>query len=391
MSSFNNHKWTLALLPLAVMLTACGQQGEQATGHGAMPPMPVSVVKMATADVPVVTEYVGQAVGSREVEVRARVSGILQKRAYTEGASVRAGDVLFQLDAAPYQAALEQAEATLKLEEAKLIRAQQDHDRVLPLFKENAVSQKDRDDAVAALASAKASVAAARAAMKSAQINLGYTRVTAPISGVTSAEARSEGSLVQPGDAGLLTKISQLDPIYVKFSLSDNDVLKNQQLAASGKLRQPEGGRYIVSLKLPDGSTYGREGRINFADRVIDPTTGTSAARASFVNPEGTVRAGQFVRVELKGAVRVGALVVPQKAVLTSQQGKMVWVVGKDNTVEARPLQISDSANNGFIVESGLKAGDLVITDNLIKLRPGAKVVPQAAAANVAAPAAAQG
>jgi membrane fusion protein (multidrug efflux system) len=325
------------------------------------------------------------------VEVRARVSGILQKRAYTEGASVRAGDVLFQLDAAPYQAALEQAEATLKLEEAKLIRAQQDHDRVLPLFKENAVSQKDRDDAVAALASAKASVAAARAAMKSAQINLGYTRVTAPISGVTSAEARSEGSLVQPGDAGLLTKISQLDPIYVKFSLSDNDVLKNQQLAASGKLRQPEGGRYIVSLKLPDGSTYGREGRINFADRVIDPTTGTSAARASFVNPEGTVRAGQFVRVELKGAVRLNALVVPQKAVLTSQQGKMVWVVGKDNTVEARPLQISDSANNGFIVESGLKAGDLVITDNLIKLRPGAKVVPQAAAANVAAPAAAQG
>jgi membrane fusion protein (multidrug efflux system) len=208
---------------------------------------------------------------------------------------------------------------------------------------------------------------------------------------VTSAEARSEGSLVQPGDAGLLTKISQLDPIYVKFSLSDNDVLKNQQLAASGKLRQPEGGRYIVSLKLPDGSTYGREGRINFADRVIDPTTGTSAARASFVNPEGTVRAGQFVRVELKGAVRLNALVVPQKAVLTSQQGKMVWVVGKDNTVEARPLQISDSANNGFIVESGLKAGDLVITDNLIKLRPGAKVVPQAAAANVAAPAAAQG
>ncbi len=391
MSSFNNHKWTLALLPLAVMLTACGQQGEQAAGHGAMPPLPVSVVKMAAADVPVVTEYVGQAVGSREVEVRARVSGILQKRAYTEGASVRAGDLLFQLDAAPYQAALEQAEAALKLEEAKLIRAQQDYDRVLPLFKENAVSQKDRDDAVAALASAKASVAAARAAMKSAQINLGYTRVTAPISGVTSAEARSEGSLVTPGDAGLLTKISQLDPIYVKFSLSDNDVLKNQQLAASGKLRQPEGGRYIVSLKLPDGSTYGREGRINFADRVIDPTTGTSAARASFDNPEGTVRAGQFVRVELKGAVRLNALVVPQKAVLTSQQGKMVWVVGKDNSVEARPLQISDSANNGFIVESGLKAGDLVITDNLIKLRPGAKVVPQAAAANVAAPAAAQG
>lgn len=380
MSSYNQ-KWTLAILPLAVLLTACGQQGGAA--KGAMPPLPVSVIKMAETDVPVSNEFVGQAVGSREVEVRARVSGILQKRAYTEGSSVKAGDLLFQLDAAPYQAAVEQAEAALKLQEAALIRAQQDHDRVLPLFKENAVSQKDRDDAVAALASAKASVAAARAALKSAQINLGYTRVTAPISGVTSAETRSEGSLVQPGDAGLLTRISQLDPIYVKFSLSDNDVLRNQKLAAAGKLRQPEGGRYTVALKLPDGSTYGREGRINFADRVIDPATGTSAARASFANPEGSVRAGQFVRVELKGAVRLNALVVPQKAVLTSQQGKMVWVVGKDNVVEARPLQISDSAHNGFIVESGLKAGDLVITDNLIKLRPGAKVAPKAVAANL--------
>ena len=386
-----HHKWQFALLPLVLTLAACGQQGAQSKGPGAMPPLPVTVVEMVPADVPVTVEYVAQAVGSREVEVRARVAGILQKRTYTEGASVKAGDVLFQLDAATYQAAVEQAQAALKLEQARLIRAQQDHDRVIPLFKENAVSQKDRDDAVAALASAKASVAAANAALKSAQINLGYTRVTAPISGVTSQEVRSEGSLVQPGEGGLLTRISQLDPIYVKFSLSDNDVLKNQQQAAAGKLRLPEGGAYTVALKLPDGSLYEREGRINFADRVIDPATGTSAARASFPNPNGIVRAGQFVRVELKGAVRLNALVVPQKAVLSSQQGKMVWVAGKDNVVEARPIRIGDSARNGFIVESGLKPGDRVIADNLIKLRPGAKVAPTEAAANVNASAPAKG
>jgi membrane fusion protein (multidrug efflux system) len=340
--------------------------------------MPVSVKTMQAADVALVSEYVAQTSGSREVEVRARVSGILQKRAYTEGSTVKAGDLLFQIDAAPYQAAVDQAAAALKLQEASLIRAQQDHDRVIPLFKENAVSQKDRDDAVAALASAKASVAAARAGLKSAQINLDYTRVTAPIGGVTSAEVRSEGSLVQPGEGGLLTRISQLDPIHVKFSLSDNDVLKAQKLAAEGKLRLPAGNRYTVSLKLPDGAQYGRDGVIDFADRVIDPATGTSAARATFANPQGQLRPGQFVRVQLKGATRLGALVVPQQAVLSSQQGKMVWVVGKDNTAEPRPLQLGEATPAGFIVESGLKAGEQVIVDNLIKLRPGAKVVPQA-------------
>jgi len=366
---------------VALLLAACGQQQPQGGMGGNMPPMPVSIVEMKPADVPVSTEYVAQTSGSREVEVRARVSGILQKRAYTEGAAVKAGDMLFQIDSAPYQAAVEQAAAALKLQEANLIRAQQDYDRVLPLFKENAVSQKDRDDAVAALASAKASVAAARAALKTAQINLDYTRVTAPISGITSAEVRSEGSLVQAGEGSLLTKISQLDPIYVKFSLSDNDVLKTQKLAADGKLRLPAGNRYSVSLKLPDGSQYGREGVIDFADRVIDPTTGTSATRATFANPQGQLRPGQFVRVVLKGATRVGALVVPQPAVLSTQQGKMVWVVGKDNKVEPRPLQLADTTaeSGGFIVESGLKAGDKVIIDNLIKLRPGAAVAPQAA------------
>ncbi|WP_246210703.1 efflux RND transporter periplasmic adaptor subunit [Vogesella oryzae] len=375
---------TLVLLPLAALLAACGQQqNEHAAAGGNMPPMPVSVVEMKPADVPVTTEYVAQTSGSREVEVRARVSGILQKRAYTEGAAVKAGELLFQIDHAPYQAAVEQADASLKLQEANLIRAQQDYDRVLPLFKENAVSQKDRDDAVAALATAKASVAAARAALKAAQINLDYTRVTAPISGVTSAEVRSEGSLVQSGGDSLLTKISQLDPIYVKFSLSDNDVLKTQKLAREGKLRLPAGNRYTVSLKLPDGSPYGRNGVIDFADRVIDPATGTSAARAIFANPQNLLRAGQFVRVELKGAVRVNALVVPQQAVLSTQQGKLVWVAGKGNKVEPRPLQLAETpaANGGFIVESGLQPGDKVIVDNLIKLRPGATVAPHPAQA----------
>lgn len=373
-------------LPLASLLIACGQpeSGHDGKAAGGMPPMPVKAITLQQQDVPLITEYAARISGSREVEVRARVSGILQKRTYTEGSTVNAGDVLFQIDPAPYQAAVEQAEAALQIEQARLIRAQQDHDRVIPLFKENAVSQKDRDDAVAALASAKASVAAAQAALKSARINLGYTRVSAPISGVTSAEVRSEGSLVQPGEGGLLTRVSQLDPVHVNFSLSDNDVLKAQRLAAEGKLRLPDGNRYTVSLRLPDGSQYGRDGVIDFADRVIDPATGTSAARASFANPKSELRPGQFVRVQLKGATRLGALVVPQQAVLSSQQGKMVWVVGKDQTAQPRPIQVGETTGSGFVVDGGLKAGEQVIVDNLIKLRPGAKVAPQAAGAQAA-------
>lgn len=253
-----------------------------------MPPPEVTVVTVKPADVPLPLEYVGQTAGSREVEVRARVSGILLKRLYAEGRPVKAGDALYQIDPEQAKAALDQARGALEVEQAKLIRAKQDQARILPLFAENAVSQKDRDEAVANFESAQASAAAARARVREAQINMDYTRVTAPISGMTSKEVRSEGSLVSPsGDASLLTKISQLDPMYVNFSMSDNELLRLRTWQAQGRFEPPEGERYTVEVKLSDGSMFPTAGRLNFTDNLIDPSTGAIRSRAEFANPDG--------------------------------------------------------------------------------------------------------
>jgi len=353
--------------------------------------MPVSVIKISERNIPVNFEYVGQAAGSREVEVRARVGGILLKRAYTEGRPVKQGDLLFQLDPATYQATLEQAAAALKVQEAQLASTRQDYDRVMPLFKENAVSQKDRDDAVAAYQAAQAQVAAARAKLKEAQINLDYTRVTAPISGMTSQETRSEGSLVSTSaDGSLLTKISQLDPIYVNFSMSDSDQMNLRKLQDKGLLKLKDNGHFEVALKLADGSLFDHSGFLNFTDSLVDSTTGTIRSRASLANPQGKILPGQFVRVILKGAERINAIAVPQRAVLTTQQGKMVWVVGEGNKVRPRPITVSQDVGLEVLVETGLKPGEQVVVDNIIKLRPGAEVKPQPYRADASAPAAKQ-
>lgn len=382
-------KWLL-LSALAASLAGCGQKTDPAA-QAAMPPMPVSVIKISERNIPVNFEYVGQAAGSREVEVRARVGGILLKRAYTEGRPVKQGDLLFQLDPATYQATLEQAAAALKVQEAQLASTRQDYERVMPLFKENAVSQKDRDDAVAAYQAAQAQVAASRAKLKEAQINLDYTRVTAPISGMTSQETRSEGSLVSTSaDGSLLTKISQLDPIYVNFSMSDSDQMNLRKLQDKGLLKLKDNGHFEVALKLADGSLFDHNGFLNFTDSLVDSTTGTIRSRASLANPQGKILPGQFVRVILKGAERINAIALPQRAVLTTQQGKMVWVVGEGNKVQPRPITVSQDVGLEVLVEAGLKPGEQVVVDNIIKLRPGAEVKPQPYRADASAPAAKQ-
>ncbi|WP_231589197.1 MULTISPECIES: efflux RND transporter periplasmic adaptor subunit [Chromobacterium] len=380
-------QWLL-LTALAASLMACGQKNDQHAG--AMPPVPVGVIEIAPTDVPVSFEFVGQAAGSREVEVRARVGGILLKRAYTEGKPVKQGDLLFQIDPEPLKATLDQAQGNLQVQQAQLVRTKQDYDRITPLFKENAVSQKDRDDAVSAYEAAKASVAAAQAQVQQAKINLGYARVTAPISGMTSQETRSEGSLVSTtADGSLLTKVSQLDPVYVNFSMSDSDMMSLRKMQDSGQLKLAANGHFNVQLKLTDGSTYGKSGRLNFTDSLVDASTGTIRSRATFANPDGSILPGQFVRVILQGAQRSNAIAVPQRAVLTSQQGKMVWVVGADNKVQPRPITVSQDVGLNVLVESGLKAGDKVVVDNIIKLRPGADVKPHPFKADASAPAAA--
>ncbi|NDV12036.1 efflux RND transporter periplasmic adaptor subunit [Crenobacter caeni] len=378
----NTHGKWLLLTALAASLSACGGK-EGGAGQQAMQAMPVSVVAIQPHDVPMTFEYAGQAAGFREVQVRSRVEGILLHRNFVEGRRVKQGETLFEIEPATYVAAVDQAKATLAVREADFNQAKRTYDRVLPLFKENAVSQQDRDNALGAYEAAKAAVEAARAQLKQAQINLGYTKVSAPISGLTSLDIVSEGSLVSPNS--MLTRISQLDPIYVNFSFSDNEAQKLRKDIDAGRIRIPANNGYQVEVKMADGSMFSQVGKINFSDNVVNPDTGTISNRAQFANPQAMLLPGQFVRVILKGAERVNAITVPQVAVLTTQQGKMVWTVNKDGKAEPRPVEVIDTLDKDFVIGAGLAAGDRVIVDNILKLRPGVPLAPKAAAAKPSA------
>ncbi len=373
----------LLLTAVAASLMACGKDDGAAKQQGNMPAMPVSVVTIQPKDIPISFEYAGQAAGFREVQVRSRVEGILLHRNFVEGRRVKQGETLFEIGPDTYIAAVDQAKGNLAVQEANYNQAKRTYDRVLPLFKENAVSQQDRDNALAAFESGKAAVETARATLKQAQINLGYTKVTAPITGLTSLDVVSEGSLVSPNS--MLTRISQLDPVYVNFSFSDNEAQKLRRDVDEGRIRVPAQNAYQVSVKMSDGSTFDQIGKINFSDNVVNTNTGTISSRAQFANPQGMLLPGQFVRVTLKGATRVAAITVPQAAVLTTQQGKLVWTVNKDGKAEPRPVEVIDQNGKDFVIGSGLAKGDRVVVDNILTLRPGAPLKPQEAGSKAAA------
>jgi membrane fusion protein (multidrug efflux system) len=369
---------SLSLLA-TLLLSACGPQGGAAP-HGP-PPAPVSVVTVAPADAPVEFEYVGQTAGSREVEIRARVTGILMKRNYVEGSIVKAGQSLFTLDLAPYQIAAAKAEASLASAEARLAQSQRQSTRLKPLIEANAVSQKDYDDARSGEQVANADMKTARAQLNEARLNLAYSRVESPITGIASRALKSEGALVSGPDV-LLTTVSQVDPIYVNFGIPDADQLKLRKDIDAGAIKLPADGKFDVQVKLADGSTYAKTGKMGFSDVRINTSTGTSDSRAEIANPDIALRPGQFVRVRLQGAVRVNAVKVPQRAVLESPtgNGKMVYLVGNDGKggtiAEIRPIEVGEWLGDSWIVRSGLKAGDRVIVDGVAKIFfPGAPVV----------------
>jgi len=340
-----------------------------------MPPPEVAAVTMTRGDLPLGMEYMGQTAGSREVEVRARVGGILLRRAYVEGGPVKQGDLLFEIDPAPFQATLEQAQGRLAQAEAKLSQAKRDLARMEQLFKGDVISQKDRDDAMTSFETGTADVASAKAAVKEATINLGYTKVEAPISGLTSKEARSEGSLVvASAESSLLTTISRVDPIYVNFSIPGPETMEFRSLREKGRIHFTDGWDFQARLVMSDGRVAPSVGRINFTDTQVDTSTGVVKFRAEFPNPDGTVMPGQFVRVRLDGAALKDALLVPQGAVLTTQQGTMVWVVDDQGVVSPRPVVLGRTEGNGYLVEKGLEAGDRVISEGIIKVRPGMTV-----------------
>ena len=367
----------VALLSVAVVaaLAGCGQQGGGAHGGGGgMPPAVVAVQEVKPRTVAVEFEYPAQTAGSREVEVRARVAGILLKRNYEEGAPVKQGQSLFQLDAAPFEAVAARAEADVAAAEARLNAASRQAKRTKPLYEAKAASQKDYDDTVSAEEVAAADVKAARARLREARLNLEYTRVESPVSGISSRALKSEGTLVSGPDV-LLTTVSQVDPIYVNFGLNEGQQTKLRQEAAAGKLVLPKDGRFDVAIKFEDGRTYSRTGRLAFTDVRVNTQTGTQDARAEVPNPAGEVRPGQFVRVTLKGAQRPNAITVPQRAVMEGAQGKQVYLLSPDNKAMPAPVQVGEWTGDDWIITDGLKAGDKVIVDGLAKIFfPGAPV-----------------
>jgi membrane fusion protein (multidrug efflux system) len=319
----------------------------------------------------VTLEYTGQTAGSREVEVRARVTGILLKRNFVEGGPVKQGQSLFTIDPAQFEAAAARAEADVAAAEARLDQAQRNAARLKPLYAEKAVSQKEYDDAVSGEAIGAADLKAARARLVEARLNLSYTKVEAPVSGVAGRALPSEGTLVS-GPNVLLTTVTQVNPIWVNFGIPDNEQARLRKDAEAGRLSLPK--NFEVELRLGDGSAYPKKGKLSFEDVRISLTTGTREARAEVPNPDGSLRPGQFVRVVLHGASRPNAVTVPQRAVLEGPQGKFVYVVDDKSTAQPRPVQAGDWVGDRWVITEGLKGGELVIVDGLMKLGPGAPV-----------------
>ncbi|MDD3352045.1 efflux RND transporter periplasmic adaptor subunit [Zoogloea sp.] len=373
-----------ALVLAATVLSACSGKDQQAGGPPPMQAMPVTVLEMQPTRVATSVEAVAQTEGAREVEIRARVGGIVIKRLYDEGAAVKAGQPLFQLDRAPFEVAVAQARANLAQSRARGEQAEREAARLKGLLAEQAISQREYDTAASDKTAAVAAVQAADAALRQAELNLQWSTVTAPVAGTTGRAAISEGNLVSVN--GLVTTVVQLNPMWVRFSLSDAEL---NAATPDGRFK-PNKVRG-VELILPDGSTYPIRGKLNFSASQVSPTLGTVQLRAEFANPDGALLPGQFVRARLLTGERDGVFKVPQQAVMQTDRGAMVMLASADNKVEPRPVKTGPWAGSDWVILDGLKAGDKVIIDNLIKARPGAPVAPHAPGEGPGAKAAAPG
>ena len=359
---------------LSAMAAGCTEQEANGSPASAPPPPPVKAMTIEARDIPLTYEYPAQVEGSREVDVRAQVGGILKERTYVEGSYVNAGDVLFRIAPDSYDASLEQAEGELERLKATMELTRLERDRTVSLYSQDAVSTQERDDAVSQYEAARAAVRTAEGALRTARINKGYTEVTAPISGITSKETVSEGSLVTTSSTGsLLTTITRMDPVYVNFSVPGTELLKLRRRMAKGDIVMAESGP-TVRLRLSDGSIYEHAGRVTFTDKQEDPRTGTVRARAEVPNPDALVLPGGFVRVLVDGSVLKNAVVVPQRAVMFTQQAPLVFVLGDDNVPQARPVRLGDTVDNGFQILGGVKPGERIVAEGLMQIHPGSPV-----------------
>lgn len=373
-------RWTanavgvLALCALAAsFLTGCGPQdqgGAQAAAKpgGGMPPAQVGVVTVQPQTVPVMAELPGRLEALRTAQVRARVAGILQKRLFTEGADVKEGQALFQIDAATYQAALDSALATQVKAEANLAQASALVERYQPLQAAKAISPQDFLNAQVAQRQAQADVAAAKAAVQTARINLGYAAVTSPISGRIGRALVTEGALVGQGEATQLALVQQINPLYVNFTQPANEVIKLKKAMEAGAIKKLGNQAAAVRVVLDDGTEYPLQGKLLFSDLSVDPTSGQVSLRAELPNPQGLLLPGMYVRVRLEQAEVDGGVLLPQQAVTRSSQGDTVMVVDAEGKVSPRPIKLGGARGNQWVVLGGLKAGEQVMVDGFQKM-----------------------
>ncbi len=374
------------------LLSACGDKA--ATAGGPPPPATVSVVTVAPAAITLSTELPGRLEASRIAQVRARTAGIVLQRVFKEGGDVKAGEVLFRIDPAQFQAAYDSANAAVAKADANLAQANLKVKRYKPLLAAQAVSQQEYDDAVTAQEQATADLATAKAARTNANLTLGYATVTSPISGRVSRALVTEGALVGQGEATPMATVQQIDPIYVTITQSSTELLQLQKAMANGKLQRAGNGgsksEAKVTLMTEDGQLYPHSGKLLFSDVSVDESSGAVSMRAEFPNPNRTLLPGMYVRARLEQGVDNAAITVPQQAIVRSPEGSSVWIVGSDNKVQSQPVTATANQGQNWIVSSGLKGGERIIVEGFQKAKPGAPVHPQPwqGAPGAAAPAA---
>ncbi|MUI14749.1 efflux RND transporter periplasmic adaptor subunit [Massilia dura] len=366
---------TPAVLVALSLLAACGKKEE---APPAPPPPTVSVITVSAAAVPVTDELPGRVEAFRVAQVRARTPGIVLKREFEEGSDVKAGQVLFRIDPAEFQAGFASAEASVRRAEANLAQANLREKRYKPLLAAQAVSQQEYDDAVTAQKQAQADLATAKAARQTAGLTLGYATVTAPISGRVGRALVTEGALVGQGEATPMALVQQLDPIYVTVTQSSTELLQLRQALASGRIKSVGQDGARVTLLLESGEEYPGAGKLLFSDAAVDESTGTVSLRAQFPNPKRALLPGMYVRARLEQGINEAAITVPQQAIVRGAEGASVLVVGADNKVVSQPVKAEASVNNRWVVSEGLKGGERIIVEGFQKTKPGASVTPQA-------------
>lgn len=358
----------LMLIALLTLVTGCGKKN-------APPPAAeteVTVMTVTPRDTPVEFEFTAQTASSREVQIRARVDGFLDRRAYVEGSLVKTGQTMFLMDPKPFEAALQTAKGQLAQQQARYQVAKANLARVQPLVAQNALSKKDLDDAVGNEAQAAAAVIAAKGEVDTALLNLSYTTIKSPLTGLSSFARQQDGSYVTATQSGLLTTVYQLNPMWVNFSISENEMLKYRDQIASGHLRFPPNNDFKVSLVLADGSLYEEHGSIDFANPAFSTETGTFLVRAVFDNPKSVLRPGQFVRARVGGAIRPNAILVPQRAVLQGSKSHFLWVVDSESKGHQRVVEVGEWHGDDWFITDGLKAGERVVVDGAIRVTAGA-------------------